>query len=106
MTIVEWARNEPHQKDLQSFLSSDCGKSVVSVLGKMARPIKVGESPNLEALALDHQYIAGFQACIQALSNLPATTYENLNVLEKAQKLTTEQSWKHVARSKNPPAKQ
>jgi len=98
MNLTQWAADEVSRAKLSEFLASELGRNAVrlateSVKLHSARPSAAGES-QLEYLALDHQFQAGFQAAFSALRQLVDVTPESIKGhLEARSRLATTRGW-------------
>lgn len=96
MDIIKWARHPTHAATLHSFINSDCGEAAIAVLRQMTVLHRATPESTPQQLANDHQFNAGFQACLIAMKNLVNINPEQIAKLEQARKLNQSPSWEWV----------
>jgi hypothetical protein len=99
MTIKEWARHEPYRTQLADSLKAPFMVAALDLLSQTNKP-QPAQSADVTALALLHQFQAGWYACLQALQNLPTLDGAHLDKVSKAAKLEEEGAWGHAAYKK------
>jgi len=96
MTIKEWARHEPHRTQLSEVLKAPFMVAALELLSQTNKP-QPAQSADITAIALLHQFQAGWCACLQALQNLPTLDGVHLDKVSRAAKLDAEGAWGHAA---------
>lgn len=98
--IKEWARHEPHRHQLAENLKAPYMEAAIEVLQQSNMP-QTAASSDVTALALLHQFQAGWHACLAALKNLPNIDGALLEKKAKAAQLEAYGAWSNPA-SLNP----
>lgn len=92
-TLVEWSRSEIYRDQLSSALRQPYMASTIAVLRQMNAP-RAAETSDLNAVALCHQFHAGWEACLKALQGLPALDSSAFSKADKAGRLEAGGPWK------------
>lgn len=104
MDIIKWTRHPTHAATLQEFLNSSCGTDALTVLRQMTVLHRATPETTPTQLANDHQFNAGFQACLVAMRNLVNLNPDHLAKLERAREINQTPSWDWVTKNDFAPA--
>jgi hypothetical protein len=103
-TLVEWAKTDVFRRQLDAALRDQFMIGALAVLRHMNSP-KALASADLAAGALCHQFHAGWEACLRALSDLPTFDESSFTKMKRAAELEQLGAWKWAS-SANPATQQ